>query len=324
MARNTIRFKPDLHVHEKVKAVYRILKLTLNEFWEDNCPRLAAAISYYTVFSLPPLLVLVITVASLFIDPETVRGTLNQQVVELVGEDAARQIETMIELAERPGAEGPVATVIGIVTFLFGATVAFAQLQAALNEVWEVKPDPGQGAIKNFAIKRVLSFAMILGIALLLLVSLLISAALSIVVNKLEVLIPEGVSGPLLIAVNTGVSFIVVTLLFAAIFRVLPDAVIAWRDVWVGAAVTGLLFVIGKHFVSLYIGNSNPGSPYGAAESLAIVLVWIYLSAMILLLGAEFTQVWAQHYGKRIVPAKGATHVIEKREQVEDEAAEGT
>jgi membrane protein len=208
----------------------------------------------------------------------------------------------------RPGAGGLFATVLGIAALTFGALGAFMQLQGALNRAWEVKPDPKKGGIRKFIAKRILSAGMILAVAFLLIVSLAVSALLSALGSKLA-FIPE----PALHAADAILSFSVLTLLFAAIFRFLPDAEIAWRDVWTGALATAALFVVGKFVIGLYLGRSAPGDAYGAASALAVILVWIYYAGMIVLFGAEFTQAWAERRGSRKRPEKGAMHV-EQRE----------
>ena len=286
-----------------------LLRATFSEFLDDDCPRMAAALSYYTVFSLPPLLVLLLTLAGIFLDPARVQEMIQSQMGGLMGPQGAAEIQTMLESAERPGNRSGVAAVLGIAALLFGATGAFAQLQDSLNTAWEVKPDPDQGGFKNFIVKRVLSFGMILGVGFLLLVSLALSAVLSAFGNILADLVPGGASEVVLHAINLAVSLLVITALFAAIFKILPDARISWRDVGVGALVTALLFVIGKFAIGLYLGRSDPGSAFGAAGSLAILRVWLYYSAMILLLGAEFTQAWAVRHGSGIEPEDGAVRV---------------
>lgn len=300
-----------------VKSLGQFAWAILTEFMRDNCPQMAAALSYYTVFSLPPLLILLILMIEPFLDPQTVTETVRSQVGGMLGPEGAAQVETMIRNVSRPGAGGPLATGLSIGAFVFGATVAFAQLQAALNAAWEVGPDPTRGDIKNFILKRVLSFAMILAIGFLMLVSLVLSAAVAVFAQVLSDLAPSGFSAPLLLTVNHSIAFAVTALLFAAMFRYLPDAVVAWRDALVGGVFTALLFSIGRLAISLYLGQSNPGSVYGAAGSLAVVFVWIYYSSMILLLGAEFTQLWAKRRGFPIVPVPGAVRVILTQERVE-------
>ena len=294
-----------------------ILKQTFKEFARDDCPRMAAALSYYTIFSLPPLLVLIITLAGVFLSTQQVEGWIQGQVGSLIGEQAATQIQTMVESAQQRVRGGfSLGFILSIAGLLFGATGAFAQLQKALNAAWEVEPDPEQGGVKNYLMKRVLSLGMIMVIAFLLLVSLVVSSLISTFVGQLEGMLPGGLSTVTVWILNAAVSLFVITLLFASIFVVLPDARVAWRDVWAGAFVTALLFVLGKFLIGLYIGQSNPGEAYGAAAALAILLVWVYYSAMILFLGAEFTQAWARRRGSGIEPDDDAVRVVEKKQPV--------
>ncbi len=235
-----------------------------------------------------------------------------------MGPSATEQIRTILQQAHQPGSGALLPTVLSIVALILGATGAFGQLQMALNRAWEVAPDPQQGGLKAFLLKRVFSFGMILSVAFLLLVSLVLSAALSAFGGALGGMLPEGLSAALLQVINQVVSFAVIAGLFAAIFKVLPDATIAWRDVWPGATVTALLFVIGKFVIGLYLGRSNPGEAFGAAGSLAVMLVWIYYSSMILLFGAEFTQTWAESRGGGIAPERGAVRVVQEKKRVRD------
>jgi membrane protein len=294
-----------------LKDYFSLLKDSGRDFVEDDCSTQAAALSYYTVFSLPPLLLLLLMLVGALVDRRKVEGAIQTQINSLMGSGAAEQIRTILQFAHRPGSGGIIATVVGLVTLLLGAAGAFGQLQAALNRAWEVVPDPQQGGLKAFLIKRVFSFGMVLSVAFLLLVSLVLSAALSGLGDRLGDMLPEGLSSTLLQVLNQVLSFVVITALFAAIFKVLPDATAAWRDVWVGAAVTALLFVLGKYLIGLYLGRSNPGEAFGAAGSLALILVWIYYSSMILLFGAEFTQAWAEKRGSGVAPEKGAVRVNE-------------
>ncbi len=301
-----------------------ILKETFAEFSDDDCTSMAAALAYYTVFSLPPLLLILITLAGLFLSPEQVDAAIQGQAQSLIGQEGANQISTMVENANESvsGSGGTLALVFSIAGLIFGATGAFAQLQMTLNRAWEVMPDPEQGGLWNFVTKRVLSLGMILGIAFLLLVSLALSAALSAVGGFIGGLVPGGLSDVALWIINAGLSLLIITLLFAAIFKVMPDAEIAWKDVWIGAFVTALLFVIGKFLIGLYLGQSDPGAAFGAAGALAIILVWIYYSSLIVFLGAEFTQVWASHYGSGIVPDDDAVRVVEDTQHVRAEDGE--
>ncbi len=293
-------------------SVLGMAKLSVRDFIDDDCPTMAAALSYYTIFSLPPLLVLLLMLLGAVLDPQDVQGTVETQIGGLMGPQGGDQVRDIIANAERPGASNVLTTILGLAALIIGATGVFGQLQAALNKAWEVAPDPEQGGLKSFALKRVFSLGMVLALAFVLLVSLVLSAMLSGFGDSLGRFLPEGLSGPLLEAVNSAISFAVITLLFAAIFKILPDATIAWRDVWVGAAVTALLFTLGKFLLGLYLGRSDPGQAFGAAGALALMLVWIYYSSMIVLLGAEFTQTWAKRRGSGIAPEKGAVRVVKE------------
>jgi membrane protein len=287
--------------------LFDIIKSTVREFLDDDAPRLAAALSYYTVFSLPPILILILLMTGVFVDIDTVADQIVDRAEGAMGADGAQQIETMIRgTADFEG--GTLATILSLLAIAFGATGAFFQLQSALNKAWGVAPDPDAG-IRTFLAKRAVSFAMIVGAALLLLVTLVISAVLGRAGDEVAALLPDFMSGPMLVALDLGISLTVITLLFAAIFKVLPDATVRWRDVGVGAFVTAILFIALRHLFGVFLSLSDPGSAYGAAGSLAVILIWIYASAMILLLGAEFTQVWARRRGVRIEPAPGAVRV---------------
>jgi membrane protein len=281
-----------------------LLKRTFRDFSADDCPRMAAALSYYTVFALPPLLILILTVVGTFLDPATAQEAIRGQVGEMLGPEGSQQVATIIEQADRPEGHG-LPAVLGIGALLLGATGAFMQLQGALNRAWGVEPDPEAGGIRNFLVKRLLSLGMIVAVAFLLLVSLALSAAISVMGDMVGELIP-GASEWALHLLNLALNLGIVTLLFATLFKVLPDARIAWKDVWVGAGATALLFVVGKFALGFYLGRSDPGEAYGAAGSLALILVWIYYSSMIVLLGAEFTQVWSETRGRGIEPEEGA------------------
>jgi len=300
------------------KGIVQILKQSFKDFSDDECTTMAAALSYYTVFSLPPLLLLIIMIVGAVMDPQDVREALHGQLGALLGQSGGDEIRTIMEKAQEtktPDAGRPVAAVLGIATLVLGATGVFGQLQAALNKAWEVKPDPEQGGIKSFLVKRIFSFGMVLAIAFLLLVSLALTAAISAVGGMLGRMMP-GVGEALLHVLNFVVSFGVITLLFAAMFKIVPDAEVAWKDVWVGAVVTGVLFMIGKYAIGFYLGRSNPGEVYGAAGSLAILLVWIYYASMIVFFGAEFTQTWAEHRGQGVMPEKGAVRVVQEERHV--------
>ena len=292
--------------------IVRAMRMAVDDFFEDNCMSMAAALSYYTIFSLPPLLVIVVTIAGYFFGPAAVQGRISREIGDMIGAGAATAVEGMIQSASERIAGGSMAAWLGVAALVFAATTALAQLQQALNRAWEVAPDPDQGGIRNFVKKRILSFGMIVGISFLLLVSLALNTALAAIGDQLRVFLPHGMSAGLLLGIATLLSFLVVTALFGAMFRVLPDAVIGWRDVLPGAVFTSVLFNVGKFFVGFYLGTSDPGSAFGAAGSLAVILVWTYYASAILLLGAEFTQAWVRMDGREIVPEKGAVRVVEE------------
>jgi membrane protein len=287
-----------------------LLKETFSNWTEDKAPRLGAALAYYAVFSIPPLIVIVIAAIGVFYKGD-VAGAIESQIASLVGNDAAR---TMLQTTQHHGQKGGIlAAVLGIGLLLFGASGVFAELQDALNTIWEVQAK-NKGGILAVIKGRFLSFTMVLGMAFLLLVSLVLTAAISAFGGMLNAWIPFGeVLGKVL---DFGLSFGVVTLLFAMIFKILPDVKLAWSDVWIGAAATAALFTLGKFVIGLYLGRANVGSDYGPAASVIIMIVWVYYSAQILFLGAEFTQVYANRYGSHVVPAEGAEPITaEKRAQ---------
>jgi membrane protein len=289
-----------------MKQTFDLLKTTLSDFSNDRCPQMAAALSYYTVFALPPLLILILALVGVFVDPQDLHGRIVAEMRALVGTEGARLISGIITDANRPG-QGIMA-VTGVVALLLGATGAFTQLQEALNTAWEVKPDPRQGGIKSFLGKRVLSFGMVLVVAFLLLVSFVISALVS-AFGDVVVGILGGAGEMIAQTVQIVIGFGVAWLLFAALFKFLPDAVISWRDVRLGALVTALLFTVGRFAIGFYLGRSEATNAFGAAAALAVLLVWIYYAAIILLLGAEFTQVWARRHNREIEPEPGAVRI---------------
>lgn len=287
------------------RAIWRLFQETFKEWNEDKASRLAAALAYYTVFSIAPLLIIVIAIAGAVFGEEAARGEIFRQIKGLVGTDGAIFIETAIKNANKPQT-GTIASIISILLLLLGATGLFTELQDSLNTIWEVKPKPGRGFI-NIIRQRFLSFAMVLGIGFLLLVSLVISAVLSALVTYFSNLLP-GVDF-LWQLVSFLLSFAITTVLFALIFKVLPDVKITWSDVAIGAIITSVLFSIGRFLLGQYLGNSSFGSAYGAAGSLVVILAWVYYAAQILFFGAEFTQVYARRYGSGITPNKNAMPV---------------
>jgi membrane protein len=277
-----------------------LLKATFSEWKEDNCARLGAALAFYSVFSLAPLLIIAISIAGLVLGRDAARSGVVEQIRGLVGIEAAGSIEIMVEASQKP-ATNRVALAVGIIALLMGASGVFGQLQDALNVIWEAPPRRGRTLLRMLQ-DRFVSFTMVLGSGFLLLVSLVVSAGLAALNDSAGRLVSID---PLLLQVfHVIVSFAVTTLLFAMIFKVLPDVSIGWDEVWIGAAMTSLLFSIGKVLIGLYLGESNLASAYGAAGSLLILLLWTYYSAQILLFGAEFTQVYANRYRPATLPAR--------------------
>jgi membrane protein len=267
----------------------------VNSWLEDRAPSMGAAIAYYTVFSLAPMLVLVISVAGVLYDETTARGAVVAQMRELLGPQGASAVQTMLASADR-GGSGIVASAMSLALLAVAATTVFGELQASLNVIWKAAPRPGSPVATLIRI-RLISLSLIVGIGFLLLVTLVISAALTALAGYLYSIFPY--LNVLMRVVNFALSFGVTTALFAMIYKVLPDTRIAWSDVWIAALTASFLFSVGKFAISLYIGSSNVASTYGAAGALVIVLVWVYYSAQIFLFGAEFSKVYAERYGSR-------------------------
>ena len=279
--------------HSRFRHVLDLFKQTFAEWSDDKAPRLGAALAYYTVFSIAPLLLIAILIAGLVFD--NAEAQITAQVQGLIGDQGADAIKSMIEAANKP-MQSAVATVLALGTLLFGAAGVFIQLKDALNTIWEVPQKKG-GGVWAFLRKYFLSFTMVLGVGFLLLVTLIIEAGLAIVGEMLK----SRFDGMDVILQTVGIvfSFFVVTFVFAMLFKFLPDVKVSWKDVWIGALLTAGLFVTGKVGLGLYLGKAGAASAYGAAGSLALVLLWVYYSAQILFFGAEFTQVYSQHHGSR-------------------------
>ena len=288
--------------------IFPILKQTASEWLEDQAPTLGAALAYYTVFSLAPLLIIAIAIAGLVLGQEAAQGQIFNQLRGLLGEESGKAMQEMVQSASAKPASGVTATLIGVVTLLFGASGVFGQLQTSLNTIWEVQPKPGRG-IWGILRDRILSFGFILVVGFLLLVSLLLTAGVALVAEWFGGMFPG--MEILTQIVNFVLSLVIITLLFAMIFKFLPDAKIAWHDVWIGAFITALLFTIGKLALGLYLGKSGVESSYGAAGSLIVLLLWVYYSSQILFFGAEFTQVYANRFGSRVAPAENAVAVTQ-------------
>jgi membrane protein len=284
-------------------SIWQFVKTTINEWVEAEPFQLAAALSYYTLFSLAPLLLIAIGVAGLVFGREAAQNQIVETLQGVIGQDSAKAVQEMIQASSQKPKTGMLSTIIGFAALLFGAGGVVGQLQTSLNKVWEVTPKPGQG-IWGFLRQRFFSFAMVLAIGFLLLVSLVVTAVLSSFTSMLSSFLGDATF--VAHAIDILVSFGFVTLLFALIYKYVPDVEIQWRDVWVGAALTSILFTIGKYLIGLYIGTSGVSSTFGAAGSLITILVWVYYSSLIFFLGAEFTRVYATQYGSGVAPAENA------------------
>lgn len=278
--------------------LWPVLKHTYSRWNEHEAPRLGAALAFYSMLSLAPLLVLVIAIAALAFGHDAAQHQIMYEMQDLVGSDGAKGIQSLIENAQKP-ASGIAASLLGIVTLLFGASGVFGELRSSLNKIWEAKRTASSGIVGMLR-ERFFSFGMVLAIGFLLLISLVVTAALAAVEKFFGGYLP--IPGPVLHGLNFLISFAVIAFLFALIFKFVPDVKIAWNDVWVGAVATALLFTIGKFLIGLYLGKASVGSAYGAAGSLIVVIVWIYYSAQIFLFGAQFTEIYAHEQGSLTSP----------------------
>jgi membrane protein len=283
-------------------ALWWVLKRAFAGWWDDNVPRLGASLAYYTLFAMAPILVIAIGVAGLVFGPDAVRGEVVGQIRGLVGQQGAVAVQGMLEHVAKPSSN-VLATVIGVITAFLGATGAFIELQTALNAIWRVQPRPGVN-VAAFIRQRLISFGLVIGVGFLLLVSLVVSAGLAGFNNYLGKRYPALTT--LWEASNVVVSLGVVTLLFAMVYKILPDVRLRWRDVWVGALVTAGFFSVGKQLIGLYLGTSSLASSYGAAGSVMVLLVWVYYSSQVVLLGAEFTRFYVERFRGSPPPMKHA------------------
>lgn len=295
---------------------WTVLKNTFNGFVEDRALKLSAALSYYTVFSMAPLLLLLISLAGVFFGRDAIQGHVFSEMNGLIGNEAAKQVQDIIRNMELSGKTN-LTIVIGAITLLIGATSVFGEIQDSINLIWKVKAKPKRGWVKLLK-DRLLSSSIIVGLGFLLIVSLLVNGVLLAVNNWFQGYFPD-VTIFVFNIINIVISFAVITLLFGVIFKVLPDAKIAWKDVRIGAFFTACLFMLGRYIIGLYIETTSTGSAYGAAGSLIVILVWVYYTAAILYFGAEFTKCYAEHIGAKIEPADYAVYV----EQHELERANG-
>ena len=286
----------------KAKRVWALFRKGVGDFFDDDPFEKAAAVSYYTLLALAPLLLVVLAMAGLVFGKEAVAGQLVEEMRGLVGEDGAKAIELVIQNASAPG-KSRVSMTLGILMLLIGASGVFVQLQSTLNRIWDVAAAPKKSALWAFLRHRLVSMAMVFGLGFLMLVSLVVSAALTAINVRYESLLPWL---PLWQALNALGSLLVITLMIAMIFRFLPDVRLAWRDVWLGALVTAVLFTLGKAAIGAYLGRASIGSSYGAAGSLVVLVVWVYYASLIFFVGAEITHVYGRWRERRIRPTEDA------------------
>lgn len=302
----------------KKKAIryWDVLKETVSKFIDDDPFTYSASIAFYTIFSLPGILIIAVVVAGAVYEDQHVKNALIEQIQSLFGSESATEVNKVLANSYIT-ANSFIAKLIGVLTLMFSATTVFISLQNSLNNIWNIKPKPKKEVFKFF-FNRLLSLSMVISIGFLLLVSLVIDALLVVFKDYLSSAFND-ITVYLVSILNLAVSLGVITLVFAMIFKILPDANIRWKDVWIGAFVTTLLFLLGKYLIGVYLGNSTLGSTYGAAGSLVLLLIWIYYSVLILLFGAEFTLVYTKQIGRKIKPKKNA--VVVRVTEVEDENA---
>lgn len=291
-----------------LKSLVGLFKSAYKGFSDDKVPKLGGSLAYFTLFSLGPMLLVVIFFAGIFLGKQMIEGSLNTQMTQLIGAEAAQQLQQIIKSASTSKGSG-VAALVGIVTLLLGATSVFTEIQDSINTIWRLKLKPKQGMMRLLK-SRLLAFGIIGGIGFLLLVSLIASAFVEGLGENLEKLIP-GIGIRVFYWINQALTLAVASLLFALIFKVLPAARIRWRDVWPGALLTALLFILGRFAISFYISKSDFGNTYGAAGSLVVLLVWIYYSSLILYFGAEFTKAYSNKFGAGIRPRGYAEQITE-------------
>ena len=287
-------------------GIWQVLKEAFTGFSNDKVMKLSASLAYYTVFSIGPVIIVIIYFAGVIYGREAIQGSIFGQIKGLVGADAAAQIQSMIKSAAL-NSGGKLAATIGIVTLVIGATGVFGEIQDSINQIWNLKPKPKKGWLKMI-INRLLSFSVIISLGFILLVSLVLNGIIEALMDRLQHYFPH-VTVVLVYIVNLLLTFIITTALFGVIFKVLPDALIKWKDVVVGSMVTAVLFMVGKFAITFYIGKSNVSNTYGAAGSLVVLLLWVYYSSVILYFGAEFTKAFAAHFGAPIHPNEYAVWV---------------
>ncbi|HWI92234.1 MAG TPA: YihY/virulence factor BrkB family protein [Flavisolibacter sp.] len=294
---------------KRIRTVFSLLKNTAIAFLDDNAFKLSASLSYYTVFALGPLLIIVISLSAIVYGKEVVEGKLVEQLSGLIGADAALQIQNILSNAQQTHAS-TLGAIIGFIILFIGATGVFTEIQSSINFIWSVRAKPKKSWLK-YLLNRLLSFSLIVGLGFVLLVSLVINALLLLLSKKLSEKFPHFPVG-LFNLTNSVIILAVITCLFTIIYKILPDAIISWKDAWIGSIFTAALFLLGKFLIGYYLGESNLGVTYGAAASVIIILAWVYYSSLILYFGAEFTKIYALHSGEGIRPKQTAVFIIKK------------
>ena len=313
------------------RGIWEILKQTFNGFIEDKVTKLGGSLAYCTIFSFGPLLIVIIFLSSMFFGQQAVEGKIYGQLEDFLGHDTALQLQEIIKKATISG-KSTIAAIIGFITLLFAATTVFAEIQDSIITIWGLKPKPKRGWLKMLT-NRVLSFSVIISLGFLLVVSLGVTAVIDALSNRLQTIFPD-IAVIVFYIINQVVTLLVVTVIFAVVFKVLPDAKIRWKDVFAGALVTAVLFMLGKFAISFYISKASIGTTYGAAGSLVVLLVWTYYSSLILYFGAEFTKAYAIKYGSPIYPNEYAVTIkqvevetgkksVQKKEETKDKIEKG-
>jgi len=297
-----------------LKKIWYLIKQTSEEFIDDNGLKLSAALSYYTIFSLPPLLIIIISVCGVFFGPEAIRGEIFGQINELVGNSAAIEIQNIIKNVSLSSSTRYV-TSVSIIILIIGASGVFSEIQDSINYIWGLKAKPKRGWIK-FLKNRLMSFSMIGTVGFLLMVGLIVNTVMSVLDNKLVKIYPQ-LTLYIFNFLNLFIVFLIIALLFAIIFKTLPDGTVSWKDSLIGAGFTSLLFMLGKFLIGFYLGSTVLASLYGAAGSIVLILLWVYYSAIILYYGAEFTKVYALTHGKKIIPKNYAVYIKKEQPEIE-------
>ncbi len=299
-------------IKRKFRSFFNILKQSAISFDDDGALKYSASLSYYTIFSLAPMLIMAISIGSFFFGQAAVEGSLFRQINGIVGRDAALQIQAMLK-ATTLHKDSFLATSLAVIVFFIGATSVFGEIQSTINKIWGLKAKPKKGIIK-YLFNRFLSFAMVISIGFLLIVSLLASALIEILNKQLNYYLPD--TTLLLLVVNNIVALLIISLFFTLIFKYLPDSIVKWSDALVGALFTSVLFLLGKFLIGLYLSSSTTASVYGAAGSLIIILLWIYYSSILLYFGAEFTKIYALNHGHGIRPNMFSVRVEYHEKQI--------